>query len=163
MWKISKTPSTQTVGGSLPLLIYAVWGAKAECQIINRTGFSCAFLPDSIAFHWCHRFTSERVWSVWVCVIDLMGPPVILTSWNTESCISGFHSSCLPCNICYSADAGKEVPGVVGTAGKSVFGSFLPKSWPNVCRTSTYGRRLLATALEQRFITDCLSFRKIFV
>lgn len=50
MWKISKTPFTQTVGGSLPLLIYAGWGAKAECQIINRRGFSCALLPDSMHF-----------------------------------------------------------------------------------------------------------------
>lgn len=57
-------------------------------------------------------------------------------------------------NFCHSADAGREIPGVVSTAGKSVFGFFLPKSRPTVCRTSIYYRGLLATALEQRFITD---------
>lgn len=48
MWKTSKAPSKQTVGGGVPLLIYAIWAAKAERQISNRTGFSCASLSGSV-------------------------------------------------------------------------------------------------------------------
>lgn len=107
----------QTVGGSLPLLIYAIWGAKAECQIINRTGLSCAFLPDSM------RFTDVTVWVCrWVFQSYFKGE---ILRWL----ISGW--SYLLWIIFYIVlIQATEVLGMVGALDKSVFGSLLSKSWP---------------------------------
>lgn len=123
----------QTVGGSLPLLIHGIWGARAESRIANRTGFVSALLPDSM------HFTG---------VADL----------NWRGLISlGFHyrsdgSSCCTSKVKYWVTylwillilwiifyivliQASEVLGMVGAPDESVFGSLLSKSWPNACWT----------------------------
>lgn len=116
------------------------------------------------AFHWCHRLIPERVGSVWVCVIGQMGPPVIPPRWNTELYSSGFLWSSLPRITLYVLlIQASEVVGMVGAPDWSVFGSLLPKSWPNACWTESKaggGCWLLPSparrwpALKQHFTAD---------